>query len=219
MDGGLKALVPAVQENDTAMEVLGDAVAQKAMRLGAELARDPAVQAAIAKRAGVADGEAEESETETLRKMVATLSAELEDLRNSRVDGVDGGRDDALAQSLETQQEALSADFGEDVDDVPSLASEPAADPIDDLFSRLNAGDFDRRRKAAPAPDDAGAGEDPELMEAILGAALAVASIVCLVVVTRKINPALTKRAAVLSAAALAGVLSKFSRKDDDDAY
>lgn len=216
MDGGLKALVPAVQENDTAMEVLGDAVAQKAMRLGAELARDPAVQAAIAKRAGVADGEAEESETETLRKMVATLSAELEDLRNSRVDR---GRDDALAQSLETQQEALSADFGEDVDDVPSLASEPAADPIDDLFSRLNAGDFDRRRKAAPAPDAAGAGEDPELMEAILGAALAVASIVCLVVVTRKINPALTKRAALLSAAALAGVLSKFSRKDDDDAY
>ena len=134
VDEGLRALGPELRRDEKAVAALGGDVARRALALGAELARDPAVQRAIAARAGCAEAE---TEAETLRKMVATLSAELEELRGER-----GGGDEALAKSLETQREALAFDGGE-LEDVPSLASEAsAADPIDELFARLDGGDF-----------------------------------------------------------------------------
>ena len=212
VDEGLRALAPELRRDEKAVAALGGDVARRALALGAELARDPAVQRAIAARAGRAEAE---TEAETLRKMVATLSAELEELRGER-----GGGDEALAKSLETQREALAFDGGE-LEDVPSLASEPsAADPIDELFARLDGGDFadggaDGEKPGGAEPRKPG-GAEPDVGDAVLGAALAIASLVCLVVVTRKLNPTLVKRAAVLSAAAIAGILSKFHERDED---
>ena len=209
VDEGLRALGPELRRDEKAVAALGGDVARRALALGAELARDPAVQRAIAARAGCAEAE---TEAETLRKMVATLSAELEELRGER-----GGGDEALARSLETQREALAFDGGE-LEDVPSLASEAsAADPIDELFARLDGGDFvdgDGEKPGGAEPRKPGA--EPDVGDAVLGAALAIASLVCLVVVTRKLNPTLVKRAAVLSAAAIAGILSKFHERDED---
>ena len=210
VDEGLRALGPELRRDEKAVAALGGDVARRALALGAELARDPAVQRAIAARAGCAEAE---TEAETLRKMVATLSAELEELRGER-----GGGDEALARSLETQREALAFDGGE-LEDVPSLASEAsAADPIDELFARLDGGDFvdgDGEKPGGAEPRKPG-GAEPDVGDAVLGAALAIASLVCLVVVTRKLNPTLVKRAAVLSAAAIAGILSKFHERDED---
>ena len=204
VDEGLRALGPELRRDEKAVAALGGDVARRALALGAELARDPAVQRAIAARAGCAEAE---TEAETLRKMVATLSAELEELRGER-----GGGDEALARSLETQREALAFDGGE-LEDVPSLASEAsAADPIDELFARLDGGDF----ADGGADGEKPGGAEPDVGDAVLGAALAIASLVCLVVVTRKLNPTLVKRAAVLSAAAIAGILSKFHERDED---
>ena len=208
VDEGLRALAPELRRDEKAVAALGGDVARRALALGAELARDPAVQRAIAARAGRAEAE---TEAETLRKMVATLSAELEELRGER-----GGGDEALAKSLETQREALAFDGGE-LEDVPSLASDAsAADPIDELFARLDGGDFADGEKPGGAGPRKPGGAEPDVGDAVLGAALAIASLVCLVVVTRKLNPTLVKRAAVLSAAAIAGILSKFHERDED---
>ena len=85
VDAGAQALVPALRASDEAAAALAPAAAKRALAMGMDLARDPAVQRAIADRCGVDVApapavEAGASETDALRRMVRSLTAEKADL-------------------------------------------------------------------------------------------------------------------------------------------
>mmetsp|Transcript_21985 Transcript_21985/g.65931 ORF Transcript_21985/g.65931 Transcript_21985/m.65931 type:complete len:279 (+) Transcript_21985:183-1019(+) len=219
IDEGLRELAPAVEADPDACRALQNETARRVLTVGADLARDQAVQESVARRYGLllpgreaeaAEGEdatedegaavvSEESEADELRAMVASLTAELEALRAERGGG---DADGALAASLEVQREALSATV--DLEDVASLASESDRDSVRQLFASL-----DEPTPTPPQLPDAD--KDQTLLEELLGAALAVAALVLLVAATKKLQPAMAKRAAMICAGALAGVLGKFS--------
>ena len=191
VDGGLEILAPAAVETIPAEAVASEA-ARRAIRLGADLARDPAVQRAVAARIGGVpqlEDVSREGETEALRAVVEALASE---------------RDDLLRERLETQREALGLDVeGLSLPPTPPEGSEGSADSIEEMF-------WGPRRERAPerAPED----KDPEeedftFTEQALGAALAVASLVVVVSVARAAKPFLARRAAYVAAAAIAGVV------------
>ena len=192
VDGGLEILAPAAVETIPAEAVASEA-ARRAIRLGADLARDPAVQRAVAARIGGVpqlEDVSREGETEALRAVVEALASE---------------RDDLLRERLETQREALGLDVeGLSLPPTPPEGSEGSADSIEEMF-------WGPRRERAPerAPED----KDPEeeddftFTEQALGAALAVASLVLVVSVARVAKPVLARRAALVAAAAIAGVV------------
>ena len=191
VDGGLEILAPAAVETIPAEAVASEA-ARRAIRLGADLARDPAVQRAVAARIGGVpqlEDVSREGETEALRAVVEALASE---------------RDDLLRERLETQREALGLDVeGLSLPPTPPEGSEGSADSIEEMF-------WGPRRERAPerAPED----KDPEeedftFTEQALGAALAVASLVLVVSVARAAKPVLARRAALVAAAAIAGVV------------
>ena len=192
VDGGLEILAPAAVETIPTEAVASEA-ARRAIRLGADLARDPAVQRAVAARIGGVpqlEDVSREGETEALRAVVEALASE---------------RDDLLRERLETQREALGLDVeGISLPPTPPEGSEGSADSIEEMF-------WGPRRERAPerAPED----KDPEeeddftFTEQALGAALAVASLVLVVSVARAAKPVLARRAALVAAAAIAGVV------------
>ena len=199
----LKDLGPALLASGDLKEILAPAAARRALAMGMDLARDPAVQRAIAARCRGVDAAPEaaaappvESEADSLRAMVRSLTEELDALKREQHGE---GASAAGSVDLETLADAPSLDPTPDGSDT---------DSIDGFFASLS-------EKAAPAagpklPDDPEAADaDPET---VLGAALAVAALVLLVVVTRKVSPVLSKRAAALSAVAIASVLAKFAR-------
>ena len=164
-----------------------------ALGVGADLARDPAVQRAVAARIGGVpqlEDVSREGETEALRAVVEALASE---------------RDDLLRERLETQREALGLDVeGLSLPPTPPEGSEGSADSIEEMF-------WGPRRERAPerAPED----KDPEeedftFTEQALGAALAVASLVLVVSVAKAAKPFLARRAAYVAAAAIAGVVA-----------
>ena len=191
VDGGLEILAPAAVET-IPTEALASEAARRAIRLGTDLARDPAVQRAVAARIGGVpqlEDVSREGETEALRAVVEALASE---------------RDDLLRERLETQREALGLDVeGLSLPPTPPEGSEGSADSIEEMF-------WGPRRERAPerAPED----KDPEeddftFTEQALGAALAVASLVLVVSVARAAKPFLARRAAYVAAAAIAGVV------------
>ena len=193
VDGGLEILAPAAVETIPTEAVASEA-ARRAIRLGADLARDPAVQRAVAARIGGVpqlEDVSREGETEALRAVVEALASE---------------RDDLLRERLETQREALGLDVeGVSLPPTPPEGSEGSADSIEQMF-------WGQRRERAPEEtgnDD----KDPEeeedftFTEQALGAALAVASLVLVVSVARVAKPILARRAAYVAAAAIAGVV------------
>ena len=193
VDGGLEILAPAAVETIPAEAVASEA-ARRAIRLGADLARDPAVQRAVAARIGGVPqlGDvSREGETEALRAVVEALASE---------------RDDLLRERLETQREALGLDVeGLSLPPTPPEGSEGSADSIEEMF-------WGPRRERAPerSPeenDDKEEEEDFTFTEQALGAALAVASLVLVVSVARAAKPVLARRAALVAAAAIAGVV------------
>ena len=193
VDGGLEILAPAAVETIPAEAVASEA-ARRAIRLGADLARDPAVQRAVAARIGGVpqlEDVSREGETEALRAVVEALASE---------------RDDLLRERLETQREALGLDVeGLSLPPTPPEGSEGSADSIEEMF-------WGPRRERAPerAPeenDDKEEEDDFTFTEQALGAALAVASLVLVVSVARAAKPFLARRAAYVAAAAIAGVV------------
>jgi hypothetical protein len=195
VDGGLEILAPAAVETIPA-EALASETARRAVRLGADLARDPAVQRAVAARIGGVpqlEDVSREGETEALRAVVEALASE---------------RDDLLRERLETQREALGLDVeGVSLPPTPPEGSEGSADSIEQMF-------WGQRRERAPEEtgNDDDSDKDPEeedftFTEQALGAALAVASLVLVVSVARAAKPFLARRAAYVAAAAIAGVV------------
>ena len=195
VDGGLEILAPAAVETIPA-EALASETARRAVRLGADLARDPAVQRAVAARIGGVpqlEDVSREGETEALRAVVEALASE---------------RDDLLRERLETQREALGLDVeGLSLPPTPPEGSEGSADSIEEMF-------WGPRRERAPEEtgNDDDSDKDPEeedftFTEQALGAALAVASLVLVVSVARAAKPFLARRAAYVAAAAIAGVV------------
>lgn len=211
VDGGLEILAPAAVQTIPA-EAFASEAARRALRLGADLARDPAVQRAIAARIGgvpLLGDVSREGETDALRAVVEALTEE---------------RDGLLRERLETQREALGLSTsdveGISLPSTPREASEGSLDSIDELFARLRGGappervpELPSRRSRAPSSaaasddDDNDKEEDYTFTEQALGAALAVASLVLVVSVARAAQPMLTRRAAYLAAAAIAGVV------------
>ena len=212
VDGGLEILAPAAVQTIPA-EAFASEAARRALRLGADLARDPAVQRAIAARIGGAriggvpllGDVSREGETDALRAVVEALTEE---------------RDGLLRARLETQREALGLSAsdveGISLPSTPRGVSEGSLDSIDELFTRLRGAPPERalelpsRRSRAPssaASDDDDKEEDYTFTEQALGAALAVASLVLVVSVARAAQPMLARRAAYLAAAAIAGVV------------
>ena len=193
VDGGLEILAPAAVETIPTEAVASEA-ARRAIRLGTDLARDPAVQRAVAARIGGVpqlEDVSREGETEALRAVVEALASE---------------RDDLLRERLETQREALGLDVeGLSLPPTPPEGSEGSADSIEQMFWGPQ-----RRRERAPEenndkdPDEEG---DFTFTEQALGAALAVASLVLVVSVARAAKPFLARRAAYVAAAAIAGVV------------
>jgi hypothetical protein len=197
VDGGLEILAPAAVETIPTEAVASEA-ARRAIRLGADLARDPAVQRAVAARIGGVpqlEDVSREGETEALRAVVEALASE---------------RDDLLRERLETQREALGLDVeGISLPSTPPDASEGSVDSIEEMFWGPQ-----RRRDRAPEEtgNDENSDKDPEeddftFTEQALGAALAVASLVLVVSVARAAKPFLARRAAYVAAAAIAGVV------------
>ena len=194
VDGGLEILAPAAVETIPAEAVASEA-ARRAIRLGADLARDPAVQRAVAARIGGVPqlGDvSREGETEALRAVVEALASE---------------RDGLLRERLETQREALGLDVeGLSLPPTPPEGSEGSADSIEEMF-------WGPQRRRERAPEETGNDDkDPEeedftFTEQALGAALAVASLVLVVSVARVAKPVLARRAALVAAAAIAGVV------------
>ena len=195
VDGGLEILAPAAVETIPTEAVASEA-ARRAIRLGADLARDPAVQRAVAARIGGVpqlEDVSREGETEALRAVVEALASE---------------RDDLLRERLETQREALGLDVeGVSLPPTPPEGSEGSADSIEQMF-------WGQRRERAPEEtgNDDDSDKDPEeedftFTEQALGAALAVASLVLVVSVARAAKPFLARRAAYVAAAAIAGVV------------
>ena len=195
VDGGLEILAPAAVETIPAEAVASEA-ARRAIRLGADLARDPAVQRAVAARIGGVpqlEDVSREGETEALRAVVEALASE---------------RDDLLRERLETQREALGLDVeGLSLPPTPPEGSEGSADSIEEMF-------WGPQRRRERAPEETGNDDkDPEeeedftFTEQALGAALAVASLVLVVSVARVAKPFLARRAAYVAAAAIAGVV------------
>ena len=196
VDGGLEILAPAAVETIPTEAVASEA-ARRAIRLGADLARDPAVQRAVAARIGGVpqlEDVSREGETEALRAVVEALASE---------------RDDLLRERLETQREALGLDVeGLSLPPTPPEGSEGSADSIEEMF-------WGPQRRRERAPEETGNDDkDPEEEEAdftfteqALGAALAVASLVLVVSVARAAKPFLARRAAYVAAAAIAGVV------------
>ena len=194
VDGGLEILAPAAVETIPTEAVASEA-ARRAIRLGADLARDPAVQRAVAARIGGVpqlEDVSREGETEALRAVVEALASE---------------RDDLLRERLETQREALGLDVeGVSLPPTPPEGSEGSADSIEQMF-------WGQRRERAPEEtgNDDDSDKDPEeedftFTEQALGAALAVASLV-VVSVARAAKPFLARRVAYVAAAAIAGVV------------
>ena len=131
-----------------------------------------------------------EGETEALRAVVEALASE---------------RDGLLRERLETQREALGLDVeGLSLPPTPPEGSEGSADSIEEMF-------WGPRRERAPerAPEDKDPDEEDDFTftEQALGAALAVASLVLVVSVARVAKPVLARRAALVAAAAIAGVV------------
>ena len=196
VDGGLEILAPAAVETIPTEAVASEA-ARRAIRLGTDLARDPAVQRAVAARIGGVpqlEDVSREGETEALRAVVEALASE---------------RDDLLRERLETQREALGLDVeGVSLPPTPPEGSEEgSADSIEQMF-------WGQRRERAPEEtgNDDDSDKDPEeedftFTEQALGAALAVASLVLVVSVARAAKPFLARRAAYVAAAAIAGVV------------
>ena len=122
VDGGLEILAPAAVETIPTEAVASEA-ARRAIRLGADLARDPAVQRAVAARIGGVpqlEDVSREGETEALRAVVEALASE---------------RDDLLRERLETQREALGLDVeGLSLPPTPPEGSEGSADSIEEMF-------------------------------------------------------------------------------------
>ena len=185
---------PPTTTHPPATEAVASEAARRAIRLGADLARDPAVQRAVAARIGGVpqlEDVSREGETEALRAVVEALASE---------------RDDLLRERLETQREALGLDVeGLSLPPTPPEGSEGSADSIEEMF-------WGPRRERAPerAPEDKDPDEEDDFTftEQALGAALAVASLVLVVSVARAAKPVLARRAALVAAAAIAGVVA-----------